>query len=91
MDPQTQRPNDEGFGAYINAIGWVLLSLSGLVVGARVWAKVSARKGLWWDDYIVLAAWVSLSISSPCHGAAAGWDKLGYSQKGTHRSCSSQT
>lgn len=60
MDPQQARPNDSGFGAYINAIGWLLLSLAGIVVGARIWAKVSARKGLWWDDYIVLAAWVSM-------------------------------
>lgn len=63
MDPQLTRPNDAGFGAYINAIGWLLLSLAGLVVGARIWAKVSARKGLWWDDYIVVAAWVSMSPS----------------------------
>ncbi|KAG8160809.1 hypothetical protein KVR01_009073 [Diaporthe batatas] len=60
MDPQPSRPNDEGFGAYINAIGWLLLSLAGIVVGARIWAKLSARKGLWWDDYIVIAAWVML-------------------------------
>ncbi|KAI7774040.1 integral membrane protein [Diaporthe eres] len=60
MDPQQARPNDAGFGAYINAIGWLLLSLAGIVVGARIWAKVSARKGLWWDDYIVLAAWIML-------------------------------
>lgn len=67
MDPQQTRPNDDGFGAYINAIGWLLLSLAGIVVGARIWAKVSARKGLWWDDYIVLAAWVSMS---PYHTTA---------------------
>ncbi|KAJ0115081.1 hypothetical protein N8I77_009725 [Diaporthe amygdali] len=60
MDPRQARPNDDGFGAYINAIGWSLLSLAGLVVGARIWAKISAHKGLWWDDYIVLAAWVML-------------------------------
>ncbi|KAI3392869.1 hypothetical protein diail_5044 [Diaporthe ilicicola] len=53
-------PNDDGFGAYINAVGWLLLALAGLVVGARVWAKLSARKGLWWDDYIVIAAWIML-------------------------------
>lgn len=63
MDPQQQRPNDAGFGAYINAIGWLLLSLAGIVVGARIWAKISARKGLWWDDYIVVAAWVSTILS----------------------------
>ncbi|KKY36929.1 putative integral membrane protein [Diaporthe ampelina] len=60
MDPQRARPNDDGFGAYINVIGWLLLSLAGLVVSARIWAKISARKGLWWDDYIVLAAWIML-------------------------------
>lgn len=63
MDPQPARPNDDGFGSYINAIGWLLLSLAGIVVGARIWAKISARKGLWWDDYIVIAAWVSISPS----------------------------
>lgn len=63
MDPQQQRPNDSGFGAYINAIGWLLLSLAGIVVGARIWAKISARKGLWWDDYIVVAAWVRKILS----------------------------
>lgn len=68
MDPRQARPNDDGFGAYINAIGWSLLSLAGLVVGARIWAKISAHKGLWWDDYIVLAAWVSVD---PCHAGRA--------------------
>lgn len=68
MDPQRARPNDEGFGSYINAIGWLLLSLAGIVVGARIWAKISARKGLWWDDYIVIAAWVSITMSLEHHG-----------------------
>lgn len=95
MDPQQARPNDDGFGAYINAIGWLLLSLSGIVVGARIWAKVSARKGLWWDDYIVLAAWVSMSPSHNSAAAAramtAGAYPLDFLTRRTHRSCSWQT
>lgn len=37
---------------------WIVTSLSTIFLGLRVYAKLSRRCGLWWDDYILIVSWV---------------------------------
>jgi len=41
-------------------ITWWLTFLSGGFLGLRVYAKLSRRQGLWWDDWILITSWVSV-------------------------------
>ena len=38
---------------------WCLWSGATIFLALRVWCKVSRRHGLWYDDYILIVAWVS--------------------------------
>ncbi|KAK8044234.1 hypothetical protein PG993_004258 [Apiospora rasikravindrae] len=44
-------------GPLIDSVSWALVSLSGAILGLRVYAKLSRHRGLWWDDYIALFSW----------------------------------
>ena len=37
---------------------WCLQAGATLFLSARLWAKLTRRHGLWWDDYILLLTWV---------------------------------
>lgn len=37
---------------------WCLQAGATLFLSARLWAKLTRRHGLWWDDYILLITWV---------------------------------
>jgi hypothetical protein len=63
-DPVTVTPDQLAFlphdnaGPKLNGVIWSLTALSGLVLGLRVYCRLSRRKGLWWDDGFLIAAWV---------------------------------
>lgn len=42
----------------VDVLGWVMTVLAGTVVGLRIYNKFRRRMRLWWDDYIVIVAWV---------------------------------
>ncbi|KAK7943494.1 uncharacterized protein PG986_012607 [Apiospora aurea] len=44
-------------GPLIDGVSWGLVSLSGAILGLRVYAKLSRHRGLWWDDCIALFSW----------------------------------
>jgi hypothetical protein len=50
-------PHDNA-GPKLNAIVWALTGISGLVLGLRIYCRLLRRKGLWWDDAFLIAAWV---------------------------------
>ncbi len=50
-------PHDNG-GPKLNAVVWVLTSLAAIFLVLRVYCKFLRHKGLWWDDYILIMAWV---------------------------------
>lgn len=50
-------------GPYLVRVIWVLASLSGLLLGLRLYSKIWRRRSLWWDDYLLIAAWISLIVS----------------------------
>ena len=51
-------PHDN-YGLKINIVAWSLHIFTSLFLVLRVYCKFSRRRGLWWDDYILIAAWVS--------------------------------
>ncbi len=60
-------PHDNG-APKLNAVVWVLTGLSGAFLALRIYCKFSRRKGLWWDDYLLIAAWVLHISSRPSSG-----------------------
>lgn len=50
-------PHDNA-GTKLVAVIWTLTALSGLILGLRVYCRLERRKGLWWDDAFLIAAWV---------------------------------
>ncbi|KAK4494540.1 hypothetical protein PRZ48_013896 [Zasmidium cellare] len=47
----------------LNAGIWTLYAGATVFLAARVWTKIFRRHGLWWDDYILLVAWVVLTAN----------------------------
>lgn len=65
--PQTQAPTtvvvqlsaeDRYIEPKVDVLSWVMTILAGTVVGLRIYNKFRRRLRLWWDDYIVIVAWV---------------------------------
>lgn len=46
----------------MNAVVWLLVGLSGLFLGLRIYCKFMKSRGLWWDDYLLIASWLSLVL-----------------------------
>jgi hypothetical protein len=46
----------------VNAGIWALFAGATVLLGFRVWCRLR-RSGLWWDDYILISAWVSYSLA----------------------------
>jgi len=53
------------YGPRLNAILWLLVSIAALFLFTRLYLKKCQNRGLWWDDYALLGAWV-------CQTAQAG-------------------
>ena len=43
----------------LKAIIWSLIAISGAFLGLRIYCKFLRRGRLWWDDYMLIASWVS--------------------------------
>lgn len=54
--------NNDDLGPQIIAATWTLTSISALFLFMRVYAKLWTQRGLWTDDYILIVAWVSMSL-----------------------------
>ncbi|KAK5654249.1 hypothetical protein OQA88_7424 [Cercophora sp. LCS_1] len=50
-------------GPYLLRVIWVLAGLSTLLLGLRLYSKLWRRRPLWWDDHVLVAAWLSLMVS----------------------------
>jgi hypothetical protein len=51
-------PGDEG--VYLNTAVWALVGVSSVFLAARVYSKFRSRRRLWWDDILIIVAWVWL-------------------------------
>ncbi len=49
----------EDYGPILNLAVWLLVGTASLFLALRVFCKISRRLSLWWDDYILVAGWVS--------------------------------
>ena len=47
-------------GPGLLALSWVLLALSMVALGLRGYCKISTLRGFWWDDWVLIASWVSV-------------------------------
>lgn len=47
----------------VNAGIWSLFAGATAFLGLRLWCKIDKRHGLWYDDYILIASWVSARSS----------------------------
>ncbi|KAK4446246.1 hypothetical protein QBC34DRAFT_305332 [Podospora aff. communis PSN243] len=56
----------------MNAVPWALNSIASLFLVLRLFAKLWRRKRLWWDDYILIAAWICLIIETSILSAMVG-------------------
>lgn len=60
------RRDDDDDVVYYNPSAEIYVGLWTLFVGAsvflalRLWCKITRRHGLWYDDYVLIAAYVSL-------------------------------
>lgn len=43
---------------------WVLVGLSFVFLALRLFSKFKIRRGLWWDDYVLVLSWVRLNQAS---------------------------
>ncbi|KAK4444825.1 hypothetical protein QBC34DRAFT_498002 [Podospora aff. communis PSN243] len=56
-------PHDDR-GPALVATSWSLTCLAAIFLGLRVYCKMIRHRFLWWDDWILIAAWVTLAIDS---------------------------
>ncbi|KAB5513406.1 hypothetical protein GE09DRAFT_1013960, partial [Coniochaeta sp. 2T2.1] len=47
-------------GTELLIITWVLVGLATIFLSLRVYCKLSRRRSLWWDDWIMIASWMLL-------------------------------
>ncbi len=56
----------EDLGQQLNIAFWLLTSLATLFLALRIYCKFHRVRSLWWDDYLLIAAWVCSSlVTSP--------------------------
>ncbi|KAF2637743.1 hypothetical protein P280DRAFT_95766 [Massarina eburnea CBS 473.64] len=51
-------------GPLIVGVTWGLCLVSGGFLGLRLYAKLSRRQGLWWDDHILIISWGLLLVET---------------------------
>lgn len=56
----------EDYGPQVNFTIWLLTALSAAFLALRVYCKFLRHRGLWWDDHVLIAAWVSTSSRFLC-------------------------
>jgi hypothetical protein len=62
-------PHDDQ-GPHLVASTWVLVGLATVFLALRVYCKFHRGSRLWWDDYVLVAAWVCLVASGALLTAA---------------------
>jgi hypothetical protein len=56
-------PHDNA-GSHLNASIWVMIGISTLFLSLRIYCKFLRHRGLWWDDYVLIAAWMCITIET---------------------------
>lgn len=58
-DSPSEDPANVDYSPQLNSTIWFLTAMAALFLGLRIYAKVWRRRPLWWDDYFLIAGWVS--------------------------------
>ncbi|KAL1893834.1 hypothetical protein Cpir12675_003953 [Ceratocystis pirilliformis] len=59
------KPPSDNLSDRMRVVSWIMLSLSTVFVALRVYCKTLNARGLWWDDYILLLAYV-IFVANVC-------------------------
>ncbi len=54
----------EDYGPQLLYTIWFLTGLSGVFLGLRIFCKLWRHRSVWWDDYVLAAAFIALAASS---------------------------
>lgn len=54
----SQQPHNSA-GPRVNATDWALTGLAAFFVALRIGCKIKGHRSLWWDDYVLIASFVS--------------------------------
>ncbi|KAL2752994.1 hypothetical protein ACRALDRAFT_1078017 [Sodiomyces alcalophilus JCM 7366] len=57
-------------GPRLNATIWTFTGVAAFILVLRIYCKLSRRKSLWLDDYVLVAAWISLALLGAFNSAA---------------------
>ncbi|PKS13135.1 hypothetical protein jhhlp_000477 [Lomentospora prolificans] len=59
---------------------WVLIGLSAAFLALRLYCKFSRHRGTWWDDYLLIGAWICITAESAClsYATTIGYGKYWY-------------
>ncbi|KAK4185902.1 hypothetical protein QBC35DRAFT_524652 [Podospora australis] len=57
------KDSEPDFRPVLNITIWILAASSGSFLGLRIWGKHQRGRKLWWDDGILIAAWICLLLS----------------------------
>jgi hypothetical protein len=52
-------PESTSLGGTVIAVSVSLTFLSAVFLGLRLYCKIVRHRGFWWDDHVLIAAWVS--------------------------------
>lgn len=47
----------------VNAATWTMCAVATIFLGLRIYCKQIKARGMWWDDYLLIVAWVSRSLA----------------------------
>ncbi|KAK0737829.1 hypothetical protein B0T18DRAFT_354511, partial [Schizothecium vesticola] len=50
----------ESMAPLMRIVCWLLVSISGLFLSLRLYCKYLQSRGLWWDDHVLIMAWLAL-------------------------------
>lgn len=59
-NPSSDLPQNN-LGPNLNMAVWILTGAALVCLSLRLYCKLSIRRGLWWDDYVLIAASVGSS------------------------------
>lgn len=58
-EPRSAPRSGESKGREMTIAVWLLVSVSGAFLTLRIYCKRLMKRGRWWDDHVLVAAWVS--------------------------------
>ena len=50
-------------GPKVNTVCWLVTAMAATFLGLRLFCKFNTHRGLWWDDHVLIVAWVCTPFS----------------------------